>query len=265
MFETFGVGVAYAVPAGGNQPTNKTALKLMGLQEVSFNRTAKLVPLKGSNQYPDAVAVGDKEIKGKAKLARIDVDLWNNIMFGENPGTNATLVSYDEVHSIPASPGPYTVTVTNSATFTQDLGVRYGNGQPFTNMQGGSLTAAGQYNVTAGVYTFFSADAGQTGVTFTYTTSSTLGTFAAEHNQLMGWAPVIKLVLWEPFSTTLNLTAKNGFIFYNVIFGGMNAPIKRDDWVYPELDWEAFPDPNTTINGSNNVVWSIIDGGGTGL
>jgi len=252
------------VPQGGNLPTNKTPLKLIGMQEASFNRTAKLVPLKGSNQYPDAVAVGDKEVKGKCKLARVDVDLWNNAFFGENPGTDAPIVDYDEVHSIPASPGPYTVVVANHSTFTTDLGVRYGNGQPFINMQGATLTAAGQYNVSAGTYTFYSADAGQTGVTITYETSSTTGTLATEHNQIMGWSPIVQLVLWEPFSSTLNLSSNNGFIFYNVVFGTLNNPIKRDDWIYPELEWEAYPAPNVTVNGSNNPVWSIIDGGGTG-
>ena len=157
MFESFGVGIAWAAPVGGNRITNYTASQLMGLQEISFNRTAKMVPLKGSYQYPDAVAVADKEIKGKAKLARLDVDLWNNIMIGENPATNAPIIYPNEGHTIPASPGPYTVQSTNHSTFLADLGVRYNNGQPFENMQGGTLTSAGQYNVVVatGVYTFY--------------------------------------------------------------------------------------------------------------
>lgn len=259
MFETFGVGKCFGVPVGGNRPTDYTPTEFMGLQEISFNRTAKMVPLKNSNQYPDAVAISDKEIKGKAKLARFDGDAFNNLMFGENPATNAPIAYPDEQHTVPSSPGPYTVVVTNHSTYSLDLGVRYSNGQPFTNMQGGSLTALGQYNVSAGTYTFFSGDAAAT-VNISYLGTSTTGTLFTEHNQLQGWGPIIKMVLWEPYSTTLNLSSNNGVIFYNVVFGGLNAPIKRDDWVYPELEWEAYPDPNT-----NNAIWSIIDGGGTGL
>lgn len=254
----------WATPVGGNRPTNYTPSLLMGLQEVSFNRTAKMVPLKGSNQYPDAVAVADKEIKGKAKVGRVDGDLWNNILFGENSATNAPIDVPQEPYTIPASPGPYTVVVAGHSTFSQDLGVRYFNGQPFTNMQGASITAVGQYNVTAGTYTFFSGDAGQK-VNISYETTSTMGTLFTEHNQQMGWSPILQLTLWNPYASTLNLNNNNGFIFYNVVFGGNNLPLKRDDWEYPELDWEAYPDPNTLDASGKPAVWAIIDGGGTGL
>lgn len=264
MYESFGVGFAFADPVGGNRPTDYTPSALIGLQEVSFNRTAKMVPLKGSNQYPDAVAISDKEVKGKAKLARIDVDLWNNIMFGEDPATNAPIVYPNEPHTIPASPGPYTITVTNASTWSRDLGVRFtSGGQPLADTHG-SLTASGQYTVAAGVYTFDSADAGKA-VIISYEGTSTAGTLATEHNQLQGWSPILRMVLWEPFASTLNLSNNNGFIFYNVVFGGMNTPIKRDDWVYPELDWEAYPDPSTVDATGKPAVWSIIDGSGTGL
>jgi hypothetical protein len=262
MFEVFGVGYAYASPTGGNQPTNKTPALLMGLQEVSFNRTAKMVPLKGSNQYPDAVAIADKEIKGKAKVARVDGDLWNNILFGENPATNAPIWYPNEAHTIPAST-PFTVVVTNHSTFLSDQGVRYTNGQPFTNMQGATLTAVGQYNVSAGTYTFYSGDAG-TQVLISYEGSSTTGTLFTEHNQQMGWSPIVQLCLWNPYSTTLNLNTNNGFLFYNVVFGGTNVPEKRDDWTYPELEWEAYPSTSVLSASGLPAVWSILDGGGTG-
>ena len=253
----------WATPVGGNTPTNKTPSLLLGLQEASFNRTAKMVPLKGSNQYPDAVAVSDKEVKGKAKVARVDGQLWNNILFGENAATNAPIDYPNEPHTIPASPGPYTVVVMNHSTYSKDLGVRYTNGQPFTNMQGASLTAVGQYNVTAGTYTFFSGDAGVQ-VVISYEGTSTTGSIYTEHNQQQGWSPILKMTLWNPFASTLNLSNNNGFVFYNVVFGGNNMPIKRDDWEYPELEWEAYPDPNTLDATGKPAVWSIIDGSGTG-
>jgi len=165
---------------------------------------------------------------------------------------------------VPVTPGPYTVNVTNKTNFSQDLGVRYTNGQGFTNMQGASLSEVSQYNVSAGVYTFFSGDAGAT-ILISYEDTSTTGTLMTEHNQIQGWAPVVRLICWEYFSSTINQSNNNGYIFYNVIFGGLNVPIKRDDWEYPEIEWEAFPDPNTVINGAANVVWSTLDGAGIGL
>jgi hypothetical protein len=265
MWEAFGPGVVFGIPVGGNVPTNKTPQNLIGIQEVSFNRTAKNVPLWGSNQFPDAYAVSDKEVKGKVKLARTDADMWNNLIFG-NPtnSTNAPIVFPNESHTIPASPGPYTVTVTNHTTFSQDLQPRYANGQPFTNMQGGSLTEVGQYNVSAGVYTFYSGDAGVT-VLISYETTSTAGTNVTEFQQIQGWSPIVRLICWEYYNSTINQSNNNGYIFWNCIFGGLNVPIKRDDWEYPEVEFAAFPDPNTVINGTSNPVWSILDGAGIGL
>ena len=57
--------------------------------------------------------------------------------------------------TIPATPGPYTVTVTNSASFIQDLGVTKA-GVAMTAVV--SAPTTGQYSVAAGVYTFAAAD-----------------------------------------------------------------------------------------------------------
>jgi hypothetical protein len=125
-------------------------------------------------------------------------------------------------------------------------------------MQGATLTAKGQYNVTAGVYTFYSGDAAAA-VAISYQGTSTTGSVFTEHNQLQGWGPIVQLALWEPYSTNLNQSANNGIFFSAVVFGGINGPFKRDDWIYLELDWEAYPDPN-----NNNLVWQVVDGGGSG-
>jgi len=265
VFIPFGPGLVYGVPVGGNRATNYTPENFIGIQEVSFNRTAKIVPLWGSNQFPDAVAVSDKQVKGKVKLARVDPDMWNNMIFGTPaPTSNAPLVYPNESHTLPVTPGPYTVSVTNKTNFSVDLGVRYANGQPFTNMQGGTLTEASQYNVSAGTYTFYSGDAGQV-VLISYEDTTTTGTLTTEFNQIQGWAPIVRLIAWEYYSSTINISNNNGYIFWNVIFGGLDVPIKSDDWEYPSVEFEAFPDPSTTIGGTPNPVWSIIDGGGIGL
>lgn len=59
--------------------------------------------------------------------------------------------------NVPVAPGPYTVTVTNSASFVRDRGVTYANGVPLTAVA--SAPAGGQYAVIAGVYTFNASDA----------------------------------------------------------------------------------------------------------
>lgn len=65
-------------------------------------------------------------------------------------------LSVAENDNIPGS-GPYTITVTHSAAFVEDLGVTKG-GTPMVKVA--SAPAAGQYSVAAGVYTFNAADHG---------------------------------------------------------------------------------------------------------
>lgn len=64
-----------------------------------------------------------------------------------------------EPQQIPASPGPYTVTVTNAAQFVIDMGVTYQQ-TGIALVPVASSPAQGQYTVTsAGQYTFNAADA----------------------------------------------------------------------------------------------------------
>lgn len=66
-----------------------------------------------------------------------------------------------EPKSIPATPGPYTVTVAEAATFSIDQGVVFAGGAALTKVS--ANPAAGQYAVDAdtGIYTFAAADQGK--------------------------------------------------------------------------------------------------------
>lgn len=73
----------------------------------------------------------------------------------DTSNTVTVFLTIDENGTIPASPGPYTITVANSTDFVEDLGVTKG-GTPMTRVT--SAPAAGQYSVAAGVYTFNATD-----------------------------------------------------------------------------------------------------------
>lgn len=66
-------------------------------------------------------------------------------------------LSIAEAGVIPASPGPYTITVAEAASFVEDLGVTKG-GTPMTRVA--SAPAAGEYSVDegTGIYTFNATD-----------------------------------------------------------------------------------------------------------
>lgn len=68
-----------------------------------------------------------------------------------------------ETHTVPAT--PYKVTVSGAASFSCDQSVKYASGTALTRVTGSPT--AGQYSVSAGVYTFAAADTGQS-LSFAY-------------------------------------------------------------------------------------------------
>ena len=74
-------------------------------------------------------------------------------------GYNAGYAVESEGATVPGVPGPYTVTAaTPFGPWAGDQGVTYNNGTRLVPVTG--APSAGQYNVSAGVYTFAAADAG---------------------------------------------------------------------------------------------------------
>jgi len=79
-----------------------------------------------------------------------------------------------ETHTIPSS-GPYTITVSHAADFVTALGnppVKYHGGQAL-DYSGANPSGLGEYQVSAGVYTFNAGDAGQkVDISYAYSTGS---------------------------------------------------------------------------------------------
>ncbi len=134
----------------------------------------------------------------------------------------------------------YTVTVGNHATFVADLGVAYAStGTLLTPVA--SSPATGQYTVSAGTYTFSAGDANAS-LLFTYTYTVTGGTALALTNQLMGSQPTFKLVLSEQYQgKTLNVQLNA------VIAPKLSLAFKNEDFMIPELDFQASADPAGNI------------------
>lgn len=257
MFEFFGAGSLFFAPVGGNQPVNPTAMAILGIQGASVSIDQKLVELKGANKGPDDVATADMTVKGNIEMARIDVDLFNQTYYSEALATASPIVVPNEAHAVPAA-SPFTVTVSGSATWVKDLGVRYSNGQPLVKVT--SVTAKGQYSVAAGVYTFFSGDA-SANVLISYTTSSTGGTLLTVHNQIMGFGPIVELYLWENYNSLLNQSTNNGIHLFATRLSKNDLTIKRDNFAMVKMEFEAFPNPNL----AGSPWFEYFDGAGTGL
>ena len=236
MFE-FGSGTLFGFPNGGNTAPNPTPMKFGTLQDVSIDISSDTKQLYGQKQFPEAVARGKSKITGKAKFAAINGKMLNDLFFGQTMGTGMIKTSLDEAGNVPAT--PFQITVANAATFKQDWGVRYASGVnagvPLTRVA--ASPAIGQYsvNTATGVYTFASGDTGAS-VQISYTfTAASQGTQLNITNQLMGFAPVIQVLL-----ETVYNSGQFSVLIYAAVASKLSFATKQEDFIIPEFDFEAF-------------------------
>jgi hypothetical protein len=236
----FGIGEVFLIPTGGNTANNPTPQQAFTIQDVTFDITRKNVKLMGQNQLPDDVAPSDMEGKGELTVGALSIDMFNQVMFGEastTPGIQN--IQPNEAHTIPPNPGPYTVSVTHASAFTKDAGVIYASTtnagaarQQFERVTG--APAAGEYAVSAGVYTFNAADA-NTPVAISYIWSENVGETLLVTSHLQGFGPVVEMWLRQPYK------GKNGIHIFAARLSGLNAPLKRDNYQMGKIGFEFFP------------------------
>jgi hypothetical protein len=238
----FGTGVLYGIAtadATGAAIANATPVQFGTLQDISGDFSFEEKLLYGSYQYPIAVGRGKGKLSFKAKTANITGQILSDIIFGTTAAAGIKAIVNGFASSVPALT-PFTVTIAppNSGTFSTDLGIIDGTtGLPLKKVA--SAPATGQYSVSAGVYTFASADASKALlISYEYTATSTTGPKVSTlTNQLMGYAPTFKALLGMTFQ------GKNFSLGLNqCVSSKFSLNFKNDDFAVPEFDFSAFAD-----------------------
>lgn len=218
-------------------PVGLGSIQVGTLQEVSFDFKASNKELFGENQFAEAIGRGNTKITGKAKSARFNGALMNQVFFAQ-PAANVLaqvdLLALGEAGTVATA----SVTVTNAANFTEDLGVQSTTGTAYKRVA--SAPAAGQYSVneSTGVYTFNATENG-TVLTFNYlykTTSSGAGTLQI-NNQAAGEAPTFKAVFSQKFQLKTLTLVLNALVAESLGFG-----FKNEDFAMPEWSFAAQAD-----------------------
>lgn len=232
----FGVGTLVGVRTDSANPTPQ---QFGVIQEVSVDVTFAIKELHGQNQFPVAVARAAAKVDGKAKFARINTALYNDLFFDNSAtGTAIVLFALNEAGSVPGS-SAYTITVANGANFVKNYGVVYAaTGQPLQRVAAAS-EAAGKYSVneSTGVYTFHSSDA-STAVFISYSYSSNSGgTKVTLANKLMGSAPTFQLILANSYQSNVMNMVLNA-----CISNKLSLPFKNQDFTVKDFEFHAFVD-----------------------
>ena len=237
----FGTGKLIAVPtnlADGTAIANPTPVILGTMQEVSLDLSVEMKSLYGSKRYPIAVGQGKGKTEIKAKYAEIDGAILGSLFFGKAAATGIKAAKFDEAATIPATPGPYTLTIAppSSGTFVADLGVlNASTGVQYTRVA--SAPATGQYsvNTSTGVYTFAAADQGVAiKISYEYSAASG-GQVWTMTNDVMGYTPSFTLLLQNTFDGK-NMVCK----LNRAVSGKLSVPFKSDDFAIYDFEAEAF-------------------------
>lgn len=242
---TFGSGVLVGTPltdAFGAAISNPTPIQFGVLQNVSIDLSFDVKQLFGQFQFPVAIGRGKGSITGKATFAQISGIMLNALFFGQTmtSGTLAEVIDTTGT-AIPATPFQITPTVPGGGTWSVDLGVIDANGVPMTRVA--SAPTAGQYSVSAGVYTFASANVGQVvRISYQYTATSTTARRQTVSNVLMGQQPTFRADLLMPFNGRQWVLTLPQCTSTKLSLG-----TKLDDFMLPDFDFSSFADASGNV------------------
>ena len=238
----FGVGDACARPVGGNLATVSGPVRFSGVQDISVDITQKLEKLMGQNKFPDDIAPGDMEVKGKATFSRFNIATFNSLFFADAITAGVKVMQVNEAAAVPDTPGPYVFTVTNALTFLSDLNVKDAvTGNNLQQVAAGS-EAVGMYSVSEsgankGKYTFSALDK-KRALLFTYMyTNATTGQTLTVSNHLAGYGPIFELYLRMPYQ------GENGLHLFQCRCSKVGSPQKRGAYMICDFEFEGFPNP----------------------
>lgn len=239
----FGVGRIITVPqklADGTAIANPTPVIIGDLQDVSVDMSVEMKTLRGNKRYPIAAGQAGGKIEIKAKYAKLDGGILGSLFLGKAATTGIKAVKLDDAYTIPATPGPYTVTMVppSSGTFVADMGVVFtATGVQLTRVASAPATGEYSLNASTGVYTFAAADQGKAiKVSYEYS-AATGGQIWTMTNETMGYMPSFTLMLQNSYDGK-NLVCK----LNRAVSNKFALPLKADDFAIYDFEAEAFSD-----------------------
>lgn len=243
----FGIG---AVIGKRTDVTGQPPLFFGTITEVSVDFDRKIEFLIGQYNLPVAAGGAELKVSGKAKNARFQANMINNVFAGTTAGSTTAgqmlQMANSEGHTVPAV-SPFTVTVTNSSGWTEDLGAFYQSGGIQLVPETAALNAAGQYSSAAGVYTFFSTDAGQgVNIYYGYTAAVSGASEISLVNALMGPVPTFELYIKESF----NYFGVNKDIVIKLnacVSPKLAWPFANSKFSMQEFDFQAIADSSNNL------------------
>jgi hypothetical protein len=232
---TFGAGRFYGI----NNVSNPTPARTYVQQDMSIDFKQATKELFGEKKFAVAVAAGEMSVTGKVTMGSPNVRMLGDFLFNTSGSTGQIIAADKEAGTVPGV-STYIVTVTNSATWTTDLGVMKADGTVYVRVASGP--AAGQYSVAAGVYTFAAADANANVLISYLYTSASNGEKLALSNSLQGPAGAFTAVMAFLYGTQQDVLTLNNAIATDASFA-----TKQGDFDKPSFGFMAATDSSDNL------------------
>jgi hypothetical protein len=221
--------------------TNPTPVQVAVLSDVSMDVSYDMKELRGQYQLPVDVARGPAKISCKAKNAAVSAGLIYAALGGASaPVTGSKIGITGEAAVVPTT--PFIVTVTNGATFYEDLGViDMTTGLQMT--RGATATGTGVYavNTTTGAYTFAAVDvAHNVAITYSYTSAAT-GKTVTLNNTVMGQSIPFIMSVYNTYGGK-----QFGWRFAAVHVPKIGFSLKAESYTEQDLDIIVAQDTTST-------------------
>lgn len=232
----FGAGRFFGI----NNVTSPTPMRAYVPQDQSIDFKLSTKTLVGENRFPVAVAAGEYSVTGKVTMGANNARMFGDLMFTVGSTSGTVAEAEYEAGAIPAV-STYTVTVSNSATWTTDLGVVLASdGTVFTRVASSPTT--GQYSVAEGVYTFAADDANKNvKISYLYTIASS-GEKMVLTNAIQGPAGAFTGVMVFPYANDQDVLTLN-----NCIATDAGISTKQGDYAKPAFGFLAATDSSDTL------------------
>lgn len=244
MSDNFGVGYIFARRTDIATPTPS----YFGIcQSLDFSHDQAIVELMGQYKVAVDTAGGKLTIGGKISFARIQAQMANDIFFGQTftAGTGRQISVV--VNGLPEThPAAATVTVTQAATFAEDVGVQYAaTGISLTRVASGPAVGSYSVNESTGVYTFNASETGS--LYFFYEFTVTTQKEIAIVNTLMGALPTFE-IHWQNYYVTANGTTVTFHRKWNACKGKkLDEKLKNDGFTMTDFEFTVFAAQDGTI------------------
>lgn len=214
-----------------------TPMRFGALQDVNVEFTGDTKELFATQQYPIDTARGKTKITGKAKVAEIKAQMYNDLFFGQTLGTGGLKFAWNESTTLGTGAASYTVSFSGSTPLV-DQGVFYVTNGNQLLAQTAAPSTAGKYRFTAstGVYDFSTFDA-SLGIFVNYTYQVATGFNIGGQNPLMGNTPQFQATLMQQFENQQIV-----LVLYKCISARLTFPTRIDDYMIMDLDFSAFAD-----------------------